>query len=98
MASLNVHAAKAPKSIVKIPIKSSSQKVCDALQEKLDEDCAHLMCDDGIANGTYANIDECTGDEDYAEAAQGGCDGQPGIEDAAREYNKSHPGAKLVCE
>jgi hypothetical protein len=81
------------------PEKSLSQKVCDSFQTKIDDECAHIMCDDAVANGSYNDIDECVGGDDYAEAAQGACDGQPTVmEDLVQAYNNQHPTAQITCE
>ena len=77
----------------------SSQAICASFQAKVDEECAHIMCDDDIANGTYKNLDDCTRASDYAEAAQGGCDSQPtSVEGLVKQYNHAHPNAKIKCE
>jgi hypothetical protein len=56
------------------------------------------MCDDDIAAGNYKDLDECTGAEDYSEAAQGGCDGQSTtVESLEKAYNKKH-GTHIKCE
>lgn len=81
------------------PAKTAAQKICEAFQTKIDDECNHIMCDDGIANGSYKDIDECTSQEDYAEAAQGGCDGQPTtMEDLVKAYNQKHPTSKIKCD
>jgi len=77
---------------------SATEKVCQQLQEKMDDDCAHYICDEQIANGTFADINECTGASDYAEYAQGACDSMPTLEDLVAEYNKKNPRAKVSCE
>ncbi len=96
--ALTALAANATGSAAKQPNKMNSQQVCESLQSKIDDDCDHLMCDDFIANGTYQDLAECTSDEDYAEAAQGGCDGQPPLADFVKNYNKSHAQSKIKCD
>jgi hypothetical protein len=71
-------------------------KICEALQEKADEDCVSLMCDDGIADGTWQDEAECTSADDYAEAAQGACEDT--LSDRVAEYNAAHKTAKVKCE
>lgn len=78
--------------------KKLSQKICESLQTKIDDDCAHIMCDEMIADGSVKDMDECTSGSDYAEAAQGACDGQPTLEDLVSQYNKKHPKSHLKCE
>ncbi len=73
-------------------------KICKSLQMEFDDACAHTMCDDSIANGTFKDLSDCVGAEDYMEAAQEGCDSIPSVEDLAKQYNKKHPGAKVSCE
>jgi len=71
--------------------RTSSQRLCDWFQSKVDLECSHIMCDDDIANGTNKDLDDCTSADDYVEAAQGGCDGQPTtVEDLEKAYNKKH--------
>ncbi len=64
----------------------------------MDLECAHIMCDDYIKTGIYKNLSACTGADDYAEAAQGGCDGQPTTVDALISiYNKKN-GTDVKCD
>ena len=78
-------------------INSGSEIICDSIQSKYDEDCAHIMCDDLIAVGTFENMKACTRTSDYAEGAQGACDNQPTVEDLVKDYNKKNPSAKITC-
>jgi glycogen debranching enzyme len=79
--------------------RSKAQRICDSFQAKEDLECAHIMCDDDIANGTWKDLDDCTSAEDYQEAAQGGCDGQSTTVDVlVKKYNRKHPTAKIKCE
>lgn len=78
-------------------INPGSEKICDSIQSKYDEDCAHIMCDDLIAIGTFENMTACTRTSDYAEGAQGACDNQPTVEDLVKEYNKKNSSAKITC-
>lgn len=80
------------------PSTVTSKRVCDALQTKIDDDCAHMVCDKAIAEGTFNDINECTSGADYAEYAQGACDGQPTLEDLVAEYNRKHPKTKIKCD
>jgi hypothetical protein len=80
------------------PVKTPAEKICDSLQQGLDDDCAHILCDEFIADGTYKDLNDCTSASDYAEAAQGACDGEPSLEDAVQKYNLDHPKAHLTCE
>ena len=80
-------------------LKTLSQKICDSFQTKVDDECAHIMCDDSIANGDYKDLNECTGASDYAEAAQETCDGQAtSIENLVQAYNEGHAAAAIMCE
>lgn len=84
-----------------LPTKTSkplNQKICDSLQTKIEDDCAHLVCDEGIENGDFKNLSECTNSSDYAEYAQGACDEQPTLEDLVSQYNKKHPTTKIKCD
>ncbi len=78
--------------------KALTQKVCQALQTKVDDDCAHLVCDDQISEDHFKNIDECTSASDYAEYAQGYCENQSTLEDLVAAYNKKHPNSKIKCD
>ena len=82
---------------VKAP-KTQSEKICDALQDKMDEACAHVVCDSGIRNGDFKDMNDCTSGSDYAEAAQGICDAEPSLEDVVKKYNQEHVSAHLECE
>lgn len=75
----------------------TQQQICDSLQEQIDDECAHIMCDDLISDGTFADLNECVGGSDYAEAAQGACEDVPTLEDLVKQYNKKH-GVSLRCE
>lgn len=81
------------------PVTTQTQKqICDDLDGKMNEDCAHLMCDDMIADGTFTDMDACTQAPDYGEAAQAACEEQPTLEDLVADYNTKNPGQTLACE
>ena len=80
----------------KVP-KTESQKICDTLQDKIDIDCGHIMCDSGIRDGNFKDLNDCMTASDYGEAAQAACDGEPTIEDAVKDYNQAHVSARLEC-
>lgn len=87
-----------PVAMAKPAKRTPPQRLCDWFQAKEDNECAHIMCDDDIANGTYKDLDDCTSADDYAEAAQGGCDGQDTtVEKLEAEYNRKH-GTHIKCE
>jgi hypothetical protein len=81
-----------------IPNKSNvdEKKICAELQEKADEECVSIMCDDLIADGTFKDVDECTSATDYQEGAQGACEDT--LMDQITAYNKTNPTAKVQCE
>ena len=90
-ASISIAApAKAPKT--------ESEKICETLQDKLDLDCSHIVCDSEIKGGYFKDLSDCTSAESYGEIAQVSCDGEPTIEDSAKQYNQLHPSAHLECE
>jgi hypothetical protein len=79
--------------------RTKEQRICDSFQAKVDLECSHIMCDDDIKAGNFKDLDDCTSAEDYAEAAQGGCDDQPTtVESLVKKYNSQHPDAKVKCE
>lgn len=90
--------AKSSSTLKAAVVKTPAQQMCDLLQEKVDDNCAHIVCDDLIADGTFENLRSCVGAADYAESAQGACDGEATLEDLVADYNQANPSIKLKCE
>jgi hypothetical protein len=79
--------------------RSTEQRICDSFQAKVDLECAHIMCDAYIEEGSFKDLDECQGASDYAEAAQAACEDQDTtVENLVAEYNKNHPGQQVKCD
>ena len=78
--------------------KTATQMICDSFEAEYDTQCAHLMCDDLIQDGTYQDLSDCESGSDYAEAAQATCEGIPEVADHVEAYNAAHPSAKITCE
>jgi hypothetical protein len=78
--------------------KAVNDKVCAQFEDQAADECAHQMCDEGIENGDWKDLDDCTSASDYAEAAQGACEENDTVEQLVKEYNKKHPTQKVRCE
>ena len=93
--SFNFSASAAKKTVPKKPV-SAEQKVCEALQDEYDDECADIMCSDFKELG-FGSYSDCVGGEDYAEAAQAACEELTPIEERAADYNRKH-GTRYTCE
>ena len=79
-------------------LKTATQQICDSFETEYDTQCAHIMCDDLIIDGTYQDLSDCESGSDYAEAAQATCEGIPEVADRVEAYNTAHPSTKITCE
>lgn len=78
--------------------KPVNDKVCEKFQDQATDECDHQMCDEGIENGDWKDMNDCTSASDYAEAAQGACENEDTVQRLVKEYNKKHPNQKVRCE
>ena len=74
------------------------EKLCLSFEDQYETQCAHIMCDDSIQDGTFKDLADCTSASDYGEAAQATCEDIPQIGDLAEQYNRAHPGSRLTCD
>ncbi|GEM_PF-3080918 len=92
MPGLIANAKMAPQS------KTATQEICDSFETEYDIECAHIMCNDLIKDGTFKDLSDGESASDYAEAAQATCEGIPEVADKVDDYNEAHSGTKITCE
>lgn len=86
----------APMSKVK-PQKSAAEKACEKIENTYWNLCAHALCDDEVASGSFESFDECAGASDAGEAIQASCEGlDETLDSLLADYNKAN-NASLQC-
>lgn len=91
ISTMTATAAKpAPKKL------TPAEKICNKIEVQYNNICAHNLCDDQVADGTFESFNACVRAEDFAEAAQEMCDGVASLDDLLEKYNQTH-NSELEC-